>query len=391
MIRKLFLTGTLVGATDLGSGPPGVPPSMLRPGDALAAYGAPSRFEADVVRRPSGRPSPAMTPLDRQPGIVTANGLHFARTHAGVPTIDPRHHRLLVHGRVRRPLLFTLDDLMRFPAISRIAFVECSGNSAPGWRALGNGVQFSHGLLSCSEWTGVPLRTLLDETGAQSDAAWIVVEGADSAGYDRSIPLREWLDEAIVAYGQNGEMLRPEQGYPLRLLLPGAEGSANVKWLHRLRVAGGPVYSREETVQYGRTNPDGTPHLFDLAMDVKSVVTEPSSARPLERGFSEVRGFAWSGRGRIASVQVTLDGGASWGTATLHEPNLAKSLVRFSYPLRFAGEPRAIASRATDETKAVQPTFAALREARGGGLRYRNNAIHTWRVATDGSVDALDP
>lgn len=364
---------------------------MLRSGEPIAAYGMPSRFEASVVRRPNGLPSPALTPLERQTGIITASGLAFVRTHAGIPQIDPAQHRLLVHGRgVAKPLFFSLDDLMRFPAATRIAFLECSGNSAPGWRALGPGVQFSHGLLSCAEWTGVPLRTLLDEVGAR-DARWIVAEGADGAGYERSIPLDVYRDEALVVYGQNGEMLRPEQGYPLRLLLPGAEGSANVKWLHRIKVVDEPLYARDETVKYGRTNADGSPHLYDFTMGVKSVITEPSPARRAPaRGFAELRGFAWSGAGRITGVDVTIDGGNTWRPATLAEPVLSKALARFAFPMTWDGTERLIASRAMDETRAVQPTFAALRETTRGDLRYHVNAIHFWRVGVDGSVEAAD-
>lgn len=388
VIRELFLTGTLVGATDFGGAPFGIPPSMLRPGKTVSPYGAPSRFEGNVIRRPSE--FTAFTPLERQPGIITASGLAFTRTHAGIPQIDPAQHRLLVHGRVRKPLFFSLADLMRFPATTRIAFLECAGNSAPGWRQLGAGVQYSHGLLSCAEWTGVPLRTLLAETGAD-DARWIVAEGADGAAFERSIPLGTYLDEALVVYGQNGEMLRPEQGYPLRLLLPGAEGSANVKWLHRIKVVDAPLYAREETVRYGRTNPDGSPHLFDFTMPVKSVITEPSPTRTMPaRGFAELRGFAWSGAGRVTGVDVTLDGGATWRAATLAEPVLAKALVRFTLPVFWDDTERIVASRATDETRAVQPSFATLREAAAGDLRYHVNPIHMWRVRGDGSVDAVD-
>jgi len=395
VIRKLFLTGTLVGATDFGSAPFGVPPSMLRAGATVPPYGVPSQFENHVVRRPNGLSSPALTPLEHQPGIITASGLAFTRTHAGIPQIDPAHHRLLVHGRVRKPLSFSLNDLMRFPATSRVAFLECAGNSAPGWRALGESVQFSHGLLSCAEWTGVPLRTLLEECGwadaRWADARWVVAEGADGAGYHRSIPLAAYLDEALVVYGQNGEMLRPEQGYPLRLLLPGAEGSANVKWLHRIKAVDEPLYAREETVQYGRTNVDGSPHLFDFTMGVKSVITAPSPTQPVPRhGFSELRGFAWSGAGRITAVEVTLDGGATWQPATLTEPVLSKSLVRFTLPVQWDGVERVVGSRATDETRTVQPTLAALREGVRDDIRYHVNAIHFWRVRGDGSAVALD-
>jgi len=332
-----------------------------------------------------------MTPLDRQTGIITASGLAFVRNHAGVPVIDPAQHMLLVHGLVRRPMLFSLADIMRFPATSRIGFIECSGNSAPGWQRLGSGVQFSHGLLSCAEWTGVPLRTLLEEAGIESRASWVVAEGADGAAYDRSIPLASTLNEALVVYGQNGEALRPEQGYPLRLILPGCEGSANVKWLHRLKAVERPVYSREETAQYARSNADGTPLLFDLPMPVKSVITEPSPARYVrQRGFIEIRGFAWSGRGRIRGVDVAIDGGKTWRAATLHEPNLPKALVRFTLPIAWDGLALSIASRATDETGDVQPTFDTWRDASHGDLRYHMNAIHSWTVTSEGAVEPSD-
>ncbi len=353
----------------------------------IAPYGTPSAFERAVVRLPRGVPTPALTPLAKQLGIITPSGLTFTRVHAGIPALDPRAHRVIVHGLVAKPLTFSLADLMRFPSVERVHFLECSGNSARGSEVLGTGVQFSHGLVSCCAWTGVPLRAVLEEAGIDVRAKWLVVEGADGAAYDRSIPLAA-IDDAILVYGQNGEMLRPEQGYPVRLLVPGFEGSANVKWVRRIKLTAGPVYSREETAQYTQPGPDGKIRLFDFVMEVKSVITAPSPGDRLRGGFTEGRGFAWSGRGKIASVEVTTDGGTSWTPAILDPLVLAKSFTRFTFPLRFTGASLAIASRAKDETGAVQPTLDALVAARGATLRYHVNAISTWRVAADGAVTA---
>ncbi|HEY4440386.1 MAG TPA: sulfite dehydrogenase [Candidatus Elarobacter sp.] len=375
----------VAGATSAAAAPAGAADASLAP------YGSPSRFEADVVRRPRGVPTPAMTPLGEQLGIITPSGLAFVRNHAGTPSLDPRTHRLVVHGLVKKPLSFSIADLMRFPSVERIHFLECSGNSANGWSALGAGVQFSHGLLSCALWTGVPLRAVLDEAGLQPDAAWVVAEGADGALYDRSIPLGTTLDDALLVYGQNGEMLRPENGYPLRLLVPGFEGSANVKWLRRLKVTAAPVYSREETAQYTQPGPDGKIRLFDLVMEAKSVITYPSPGRRLDGpGFYELRGFAWSGRGRITRVDVSTDGGTTWSPAQLDDLRAPKALTRFTAPLRWNGAPVELQSRAADDAGGVQPTRAALVAARGSALRYHVNAIARWAIDRDGRVTNLD-
>ena len=391
MKRRLFLTATVLGATEVGAAPPNFPASMLHPGEVVEAYGRPSRFVSGVVRRPSNVSTPALTPLADQLSTLTPSGLCFVRNHAGVPTIDPREHRLLVHGMVRKPISFELADLLRFPAVTRFSFLECAGNSAPGWQRLGEGVQYSHGLLSCCQWTGVPLRAILDEAGVTNDGRWIVAEGADAAAYDRSLPLQHILDEALLVYGQNGEALRPEQGFPLRLLVPGFEGSANVKWLRRIKVVASPVYSREETAQYATLRADGSSEAFDFIMNVKSVITTPSPGRALvERGFYTLRGFAWSGRGRIRRVEITLNGGATWSDARLIEPLEPKSLARFEAPLRWDGSELVVASRATDETGNVQPNVAAFAAHRGPDRRYHINAIASWRVGRDGSVTVAD-
>jgi len=386
MKRSDFLITAVPGATVIAALPAraAVPreQSMQVP---IAAYGSPSAFERSVVRLPRGVPTPGLTPLAQQLGIITPSGLTFTRVHAGIPALDPRRHRLIVHGLVAKPLTFSLADLMRFPSAERVHFLECSGNSARGSEILGTGVQFSHGLVSCCAWTGVPLGLVLEEAGIDARAKWLVVEGADGAAYDRSIPLAA-IEDALLVYGQNGEMLRPEQGYPLRLLVPGFEGSANVKWVRRIKLVTGPVYSREETAQYTQPGPDGKIRLFDFVMDVKSVITSPSPGDRLRGGFTEGRGFAWSGRGKIASVEVSVDGGATWTHATLDPLVLAKSFTRFTFPLRFADAPLKIASRAKDETGAVQPTLDALVAARGPALRYHVNAIAAWHIGTDGSV-----
>jgi len=384
MKRSDFLMA-LPGATELAALP--ARPAAEREPRTLAPYGAPSQFESSVVRLPRGVVTPALTPLAKQLGIITPSGLTFTRTHAGVPELDPRHHRVIVHGHVAKPLSFSLADLMRFPVVERIAFLECSGNSARGWETLGRGVQFSHGLVSNCAWTGVRLRTILDEAGIRSDAGWIVVEGADGAAYDRSIPLARAAD-AMLVYGQNGEMLRPEQGYPLRLLVPGFEGSANVKWVQSIKAVAGPVYSREETAQYTQPGPDGKIKLFDLVMDVKSVITTPSPGLgPLARGFHEARGFAWSGRGRIRDVEVTTDGGVTWMPAALDALALPQSFTRFTFPLMVGERPLIVGSRARDETGMLQPSLAQLIAARGPALRYHVNAVAFWRIGTDGTVD----
>lgn len=370
-----------------------VPPWSRTPGAPVAspAYGQPSSFER-LGRRPRTPPpfpgaASTGTPLQHLHGIITPNGLHFERHHAGVPAIDPDRHRLAIHGLVERPLVLTMDDLVRMPAVSRIHFLECSGNTPwlgakPSWT-----LQESHGLLSCSEWTGVELSTLLDEVGVKPGAAWILAEGADASGMSRSLPLDLARDGAILAYAQNGERLRPEQGYPLRLFVPGVEGNLSVKWLRRLKVGDQPFQTREETAKYTDLMPDGTARQFTFVMEAKSVITTPSGGERLGApGFREIRGLAWTGRGRIARVEVSTDGGARWQAATLEGPVLPRCLTRFWLPWRWEGGPAQLLSRATDETGYVQPDRAALIAVRGTQSFYHNNATFGWQVAADGGV-----
>lgn len=377
------------------NGPPAVPEWSRRQGHPIVtpAYGMPSRFEADVIRRPTDLTptdlsSWSFTPLQDLHGIITPNGLVFERHHAGVPEIDPAQHRLMVHGLVERPLLFTMDDLMRFPAVSRIHFLECSGNTLTEWKKpTGKTAQITHGLVSCCEWTGVPLVTILEEVGVTPEATWVLAEGADGAAMTRSIPMQKCLDDALLAYAQNGEMLRPEQGYPLRLLLPGFEGNMQIKWLRRLEAGTQPWMTREETSKYTDLLPDGKARQFTFAMEAKSVITFPSGGQRLrDKGFYEIAGIAWSGQGAIRRVDVSLDGGRNWQTAHLDEPVLPKALTRFRLPWRWDGSPAILQSRAIDTSGYVQPTLKQLVAVRGVNSVYHHNAIQSWSVATTGEV-----
>jgi sulfane dehydrogenase subunit SoxC len=369
---------------------------MTTPGRGAGSvpYGLPSRFEADVVRRvteqtPTRLSAWSFTPLDRLTGIITPNGLVFERHHAGIPEIDPEHHRLAIHGLVRRPLVMTMDDILRLPAVSQIRFLECAGNSytevldMPRSRT----VQFSHGLLSCAEWTGVRLSTILDEAAVRPEAKWVLAEGADAAAMARSIPIEKALDDTLVVYAQNGEPLRPEQGYPLRLLVPGYEGNLSIKWLRRLKLGTQPWHTRDETSKYTDLMPDGTVRQFTFVMEAKSVITRPSGGHVLTaRGFHEISGLAWSGRGRITAVDVSTDGGRNWQRAGLDEPVLPKALTRFRLPWRWQGGPALLQSRAIDQAGYVQPTRDQLIAVRGTRGEDHFNAIHTWRVAESGEV-----
>lgn len=328
------------------------------------------------------------TPLQDMHGIITPNGLHYERHHAGVPAIDPDQHRLLIHGLVERPLSLSMEDIVRYPSVSRIFFLECSGNTQ-GWANAKKEwtAQDSHGLLSCSEWTGVPLSTVLAEVGLKLQAKWLLAEGADAAAMTRSIPIEKALDDAILAYAQNGEHLRAEQGYPLRLFLPGFEGNMSVKWLRRLKVGDQPYFSREETSKYTGLLPDGSATSFNFIMEVKSVITHPSGGQQLrDPGFHEISGLAWSGRGRISRVDVSTDGGATWRAAQLQEPVLNKCLTRFRLPWSWDGREALLQSRATDEFGNVQPTHDALVARLGTNFYYHYNAIHTWRIEPSGAL-----
>jgi sulfane dehydrogenase subunit SoxC len=322
-------------------------------------------------------------------GTLTPNALFYEVHYGGIPAIDPAEHRLLVHGLVERPMLFTMEDLKRFPSVSVTHFLECAGNSFFEWQEGSGGetVQQTAGLTSCAEWTGVPVATILREVGIQPGGAWMLAEGADAAGHDRSIPVAKAMHDGLLAYAANGEDLRPSQGYPLRLLLPGFEGNTNVKWLRRLKVGTEPWHTRQETSHYADLMPDGISREFTFVMEAKSVITFPSGGQRIPgAGFWEISGLAWSGRGRIARVDVSTDGGASWSPAVLQDPVLPMAWTRFRFPWEWDGQPARLQSRAIDETGYVQPTLAQLVEARGVNSFYHFNGIQTWDVAADGEV-----
>jgi sulfane dehydrogenase subunit SoxC len=373
--------------------PPNVPPWTKAPGRDLAPYGVPSQYEKNVVRiptklTPTGISSWNFTPLQYLNGIITPNGLHYERSHAGTTDIDPSQHRLLIHGMVANPMVLTMNDLMRFPTVSRIHFIECSGNTLTEWRKpTGKSVQFTHGLLSCAEWTGVPLSAVLERVGVDPKATWVLAEGADAARMDRSIPVAKLLDDAILAFAQNGEMLRPSQGYPLRLLLPGYEGNMNIKWLRRLKFATAPFQTYEETAYYTELMRDGKASQFNFVMDVKSVITYPSAGQKLNRqGYHEISGLAWSGNGPVKRVDISTDGGRHWQQAELQKPVMPKCLTRFRMNWNWDGTPLTLQSRCMDDTGQVQPTLKQLVSKRGLNSVYHYNAIQSWHVGVNGEV-----
>ena len=306
-----------------------------------------------------------------------------------MPAIEPDQHRLVIHGMVEKPLMFSVEDLMRYPAVSRIHFVECAGNGAMEQHgALNNALQFTHGMLSCSEWTGVPLKLLLQEAGVRKGAKWLLAEGADAAALTRSFPMDKALDDALIVYAQNGERLRPKQGYPLRLLLPGWEGVANVKWLRRIEVGERPWETREETSTYTDLLPTGKARQFTFIQEAKSVITSPCPEHPMPgRGRFMIEGLTWSGEGRIKAVDVSFDGGRNWRRARLEGLVLDKALTRFGIEWDWNGKQALLQSRAIDETGYVQPSLGQLREVRGTNSMYHNNAIQTWIVHPSGEVE----
>ncbi|MGI9278614.1 MAG: sulfite dehydrogenase [Endozoicomonas sp.] len=330
----------------------------------------------------------ALTPLQDLHGIITPSDLHFERHHSGIPDINPEQHSLYIHGLVEKPLKLSVRDLKRFPSVSRICFIECAGNCQDYFKkGPETTLQQVAGMTSQSEWTGVKLSTLLRETGLRNNAQWILAEGGDAALLTRSLPVDKAMDDAIIAYAQNGEAIRPEQGYPLRLILPGWEGSSCVKWLRRLEVGDQPWMTREETVKYTDPLKDGSVRQFSFIMDTRSVITAPTYPRQIEKGWHEISGLAWSGRGAIKKVDISTDGGGHWIPAQLQQPVLSKAYTRFNVPWQWHGNETLLLSRATDEAGYTQPMVQDLINARGiGSLRYHNNGVLGWRVKTDGSI-----
>ena len=369
-------------------------------GDGVDAhpYGMPSEHEAHVVRRnvewlTAGTESSInFTPLHEIDGIITPNGLCFERHHGGRAEVNPADYQLMINGLVEKPMIFTLEDLKRFPRINRIYFLECAANSGMEWRgAQLNGCQFTHGMVHCVMYTGVPLKYILEEAGLKTNAKWIMPEGGDAAGMNRSVPIEKALDDCMIAFKMNGEALRPEQGYPARLVVPGWEGNMWVKWIRRIEVGDMPWHAREETSKYTDLLANGKARRFTWEMDCKSVITNPSPQAPLMvKGQNVITGLAWSGRGTIDRVDVTLDGGKNWRAARIDGPVLPKALTRFYVDFEWNGEPLLLQSRAIDSTGYIQPTKNELRVARGTNSIYHNNGIQTWHVRDNGEVENVE-
>ena len=398
--RRSLLRGITAGVAGLGiaradeSVGANAPDWMKKPGRSFTAYGVPAKWEEKVQRGFTAAPGRAGTGISRTPlhlleGTITPNGLHFERHHNGVPDIDPSKHELVLHGLVKRPLAFSVETLKRYPMESHIYFIECPGNGGaynapqPAQQPVGN----TNGLISCAEWTGVRLRTLLEEAQLADNARWVVAEGADAAAMSRSVPIEKCMEDAMIALYQNGEAIRPEQGYPMRLLLPGFEGNMNVKWLHRLKVVAGPVNARDETSHYTELMPDGKARQYMFLQAVKSIILKPSFGMNMKGpGLYEIAGLAWSGAGRVTKVEISTDGGHSWRTAPLAEPVLRKALTRFRLPWEWDGRPAILMSRATDESGDVQPTRAEWMSQYGPGQFYHFNGIACWSIEADGTV-----
>lgn len=414
--RRFLKSGAALVGLAVGTGSvaelPGTEPVLERI-DELHTYGERSHFVNSIRTGSINNPErhfenePLIfglkTPLQDSVGIVTPSSLHFVNSHGfEPPDIDPAEHRLIIHGLVDRPLIFSVDELKRLPMESRFHFVECHGNSNPsgvfGTARLSPDatVQDTHGFTSCSQWTGVPLSLLLKEAGIQKNAGWIIAEGADPNKHSKSIPIAKAMDDVLVAYGQNGEPVRPEQGFPLRLIVPGWQGINNVKWLRRIAAVDEPAMSMLESTKYPSLKLDGKSHWFENQMGPKSVITRPSGGQRLPgNGFYEIAGLAWSGAGAIRRVEVSTDGGRTWKDAKLHDPVLRKAHTRFSLPWTWNGDEAVLQSRCTDEEGVVQPTLQEVAKLWGTDIDYFRkitltlanfNAIQPWKVNRDGSV-----
>jgi sulfane dehydrogenase subunit SoxC len=399
----IALAGGLTGASLARAEPLKDDPWSLAQGTTTAPIEPHSRFEQNVQRtltNPNGEPRTqhARAPLHLLHGTVTPNELHFTIVHNGSPDIDPAKHRLVIHGMVKQPLVFTLDKLARYPMTTRMAFVECAGNSAPMFsnEPIQATIQALHGLVSNAEWTSVPLSILLDEAGLDPKAKWVIAEGADTGALDRSIPLRKCMDDALIALYQNGERIMPGNGYPMRLLLPGFEGNMNVKWLRRLLVTDQPAMTYFESRNYSPLLPTGKAYKFYFINEVKSFITHPSFGHALEGpGYYDISGLAYSGTGRIARVMVSADAGRSWAEAALQEPRLPMAFTRFRMPWRWDGQPVILQSRAWDEAGNSQPLRAEFVALRGQARTVPNvtaftnqhyNSITSWGIGSEGEV-----
>jgi sulfane dehydrogenase subunit SoxC len=396
LTRRSLLVGmgTVAGTVALGAAPAAAQTSgqPAAPDDPTKEQGHPStpvgeRSQFEIPQRLLVQPN-SRTPLDRLDGFITPSDLHFERHHAGVPTIDPNRWTLTIHGLVDRPTVYTLADLKRFASVSRIMFLECSGNTFWANAPPTATAQSMHGLTSTSQWTGVPVSTLMKEVGVQPGASWALAEGSDAAVMTRSVPVEKLLDDALIAYAQNGEAIRPEQGYPARLLLPGWEGNINVKWLRRLEFGDQPFQTREETAKYTDPMPDATARQFTFFMETKSIITWPTPEIKVmpAMGPWQIRGIAWTGLGRIIKVEVSTDGGKAWGEAKLDAPVLPICHTRFRFPWTWTGEEVILTSRATDETGYVQPSRAQLVAVRGENSVYHYHGQQNWKIDANGVI-----
>jgi sulfane dehydrogenase subunit SoxC len=351
-----------------------------------------SRIPEATPGRRNVDPSDAInskSPLDKLVGEITPSDLHYERSHSGVPDLDPATHRLLIHGMVQNPLVFSTDDLKAMPSISRIVFIECTGNGWENWKKADESltVQNTHGLVSTNEWTGVPLRFLIDLVGKDRRSTWMLAEGGDAAGVARSIPLTdEILDEAFVAHGQNGEPLRPAHGFPIRLIMPGLEGNLNIKWLRRLKFGDQPWMTRWETARYTQLLANGKARQFQLRMESNSVITSPSGTMQIRPGYNRISGLAWSGHGRITKVEISTDGAKNWMQAQLAALALPKAQTRFQMDWSWDGNPTKIVSRSTDEKGNVQPDRESFIDQMGTNALFHYNAQQTWSIDATGSV-----
>ncbi len=362
-------------------------------------YGLPIHFESDVVRRNVGWltadtiSSINFTPIHALDGTITPQGCAFERHHSGAIELSKDDYRLMINGLVDQPLVFTYADLERFPRENHVYFCECAANTGMEWAgAQLNGAQFTHGMIHNMEYAGVSLRTLLAEAGVRTEGKWVFVEGADASSNGRSIPLEKALDDVLVAFKANGEALRMEHGYPVRLVVPGWEGNMWVKWLRRIEVTANAVESREETSKYTDTMADGSSRKWTWVMDAKSIVTSPSPQAPIKHGPGPlvITGLAWSGRGSIARVDVSVDGGKNWRTARLAPHTNNKALHRFYLEHDWDGSEMLLQSRAIDSTGYVQPTKDELRAVRGLNSVYHNNCIQTWWVKESGEAENVE-
>jgi len=367
-------------------------------GQPVRGYGMPAETEAHVKRaliQIYKELAPGFsfsgTPLQQLRGTITPSGLHFEVHHGGRPKLDPAQHRLMIHGLVDRPLKFDMAALERYPMRTRVHFIECAGNSffnAIMDEPMQAGCDMLHGLVSNSEWTGVPLAILMEEAGIKPEARWVVAAGNDAPSLARSIPLAKIMTDGMLALYQNGERLRPEQGYPMRLLLPGFEGNTNVKWVTSLWATEAPAHTKDESGEYTDLLPDGRSLMFSFGMGVKSVITHPSGTMSMNGpGLYEISGLAWSGGGRVRKVEISADGGRSWAQADLAEPVQPRAMTRFSLPWHWDGAPLRLMSRAEDETGATQPTRTEWKQRYAPSNFMHNNAIQAWRIDAAGTVE----